>query len=87
MRYLRQFLKFKESVEAAEPAIKPDKTKIQPATRPGKPSPFPTKRPGKDDLPDPKAELPKATEEEVISKFEKIVGEEGIDLKKYFPEV
>ena len=63
MRYLRKFEKFVESVELAEPAVKP----ARPTTKPGtKPRPKTPPTPGPLVNPSPN---PKASAEDVVDKF------------------
>lgn len=88
MRYLRKFEKFVESIEMAEPAVKPSrpttKPGVKPGTRPGRPTPIRRDKPSVD--PAPKA-LKKAKAEDVANKFVEMASEEGFDFKKYFPNV
>ena len=81
MRYLKKFEKF---IEASSPA--PDKPTTKPGTKekPSRPSPIRRDKPAPGTEPAPKAELPKASADEVADKFIELAKKEGVDFKKYF---
>jgi hypothetical protein len=79
MRYLKKFEKF---IEAANPAPAKPTTKPGTKEKPSRPSPIRRDRPLV--LPAPKAELPKASADEVADKFIELAKKEGVDFKKYF---
>ena len=87
MKYLKKFERFRESVEAAEPAVKPAQPKVKPGvkpgTKPGRPTPVRRDKPSVE--PDPKA-FKKANAEDVANRFIEMASEEGFDFKKYFPD-
>jgi len=81
MRYLKKFEKF---IEAASPS--PAKPRTKPGTKenPSRPSPIRRDKPAPGTEPAPKAELPKASADEVADKFIELAKKEGVDFKKYF---
>lgn len=91
MRFVKKFEKFLEN-NGAEPAVRPARPKTRPGTKPGeakpgrrqRPSPIRRTRPAVE--PDPKAKLPTATEEDVVTRFMNLLEEEGGDIKNYVEE-
>ena len=81
MRYLKKFEKF---IEAASPAPAKPTTKPGTKEKPSRPSPIRRDKPARGTEPDPKAELPKASADEVADKFIELAKKEGVDFKKYF---
>jgi len=92
MRFVKKFEKF--LTEGADgPAPAPAKPKTRPSTKPGertapgrrqRPSPIRRSRPAVE--PDPKAKLPKASENDVIERFVNLMEEQGEDIKNYIEE-
>lgn len=87
MKFLKKFEKFLESVEAAEPIVKPATPKTKPSVkpRPGAPSPIRRDKPSVD--PRPKAVTDKeqklATFDDVAERFINLMSERGEDIKKF----
>ena len=86
MRFLRRFEKFNEELVAGPevkpaPTTKPATPTTKPGTRPGRPSPIRRDKPSVE--PDPKAELTKASAEDVVNRFISLLNDEGEDVEKY----
>jgi hypothetical protein len=88
MRFIKNFEKFLESVEAADPIVDPGKTKTKPTVKPikpGAPSPIRRDKPSVD--PKPKAFTDKekklATFDDVAERFINLMKERGEDIKKF----
>lgn len=90
MRFLKKFDKFIESVEAADPAVKPKVAPptTKPDTRPNRPSPIRRDKPSVD--PKPKA-IDKgeklATFDDVAERFINLMKERGEDVKKFIDKL
>lgn len=87
MKFLKKFEKFIESVEAAEPAVKPKVAPptTKPGVKPNRPSPIRRDKPSVD--PKPKAVTDKeqklATFDDVAERFINLMNERGEDIKKF----
>lgn len=87
MKFLKKFEKFIESVEAAEPAVKPKVAPptTKPGVKPNRPSPIRRDKPSVD--PKPKAvtdqEQKLATFDDVAERFINLMNERGEDIKKF----
>ena len=85
MRIIKRFESFiSEEFTSAEPMVKPSQPDVKPGTteRPGSPSPI--KRDRTSPVPSPaKAELKKASAEDVAYKFIDLINKSGDDIKKY----
>lgn len=86
MRFLRRFEKFNEEFIGGpgvkpSPTTKPATPTTKPGTRPGRPSPIRRDRPSVE--PDPKAELPTASAEDVVKRFISLLNDQDEDVEKY----
>ncbi len=85
MRFVKKYNSFLEEFNFAEPAVRPD---VKPDVKPGtieKPSiPGPIRRDRTSPVPSPaKAELKRATAEDVAHRFIELAHKAGDDVKKY----
>jgi len=86
MRFLKKFEKFNEEfvMGGQEVETKPAPTTtpdVKPGTRPSRPSPIRRDKPSVN--PNPKAELPTASVEDVVNRFVSLLNDKGEDIKKY----
>lgn len=84
MRFIKNFEIFNEEFVGGQETTKPSPTTLpgtKPGTKPGRPSPIRRDKPSVN--PQPKAELPKSSVEDVANRFISELNERGENVKKY----
>lgn len=85
MKFVKKYNSFLEEFTFAEPTVKPDvKPEVKPDTTEAPQPPSPIRRERTSPVPSPaKAELKKATADDVAKRFIQLLHQSGDDVKKY----